>query len=191
MQRFKSKLLAHGQSGISLIEVLVTLLVMSLALLGAAGMQSIGMKLNKGGEFRGQAVFLAADLAERIEANRPATGAYLAGTYAVSTRSNARTASTTCTTGVCSSAQLALYDLAQWENAIVATLPQASWSVVESNAPTNPTPYTITISWVDRRAEAGTKGTSYAATDASSQVGLDAAGTGEKFSYTATRNVFR
>ena len=55
--------LARRQRGFSMIEVLVTLLIISLALLGTAGLQAFSMRLNQGGQFRTQAVFLVADLA--------------------------------------------------------------------------------------------------------------------------------
>ena len=53
----------YAQRGFSMIEVLVTLLIISLALLGTAGLQAYSMRLNQSGQFRTQAVFLVADLA--------------------------------------------------------------------------------------------------------------------------------
>jgi len=177
----------NTQRGFSMIEVLVTLLIISLALLGTAGLQAYSMRLNQGGQFRSLAVFLAADLAERIEANKSSAGA---GDYVVPSTSgadflaSAPTVSTACVTAACPAAALASFDLSQWQNAIATTLPQSSWSVAQVVAG-NQNTYTITISWVDRRADA-----TNAATDANSQFGSNAAGTGEKFSYTATRTVF-
>ena len=49
----------------------------------------------------------------------------------------------------------------------------------------NPLTYSITISLVDRRAD-----TTNAAFDAGSNLGSNAAGTGERFFYTATRTIF-
>ena len=162
-----------SQRGFSMIEVLVTMLIVSLALLGTAGLQAYSMRLNQGGQFRTQAVFLAADLAERIEANRAA--AVNLGAYVVAPSNAAVLPSTACLAGQppCNAAALAAFDLSQWQNAVAASLPQASWSVAQTVAG-NPSTYTITISWADRRAD-----TSYSA-----------AGTGETFSYVATRTVF-
>ena len=54
MARFRLKLPNphHAQCGFSMIEVLVTLLIISLALLGTAGLQAYSMRLNQGGQFR-------------------------------------------------------------------------------------------------------------------------------------------
>lgn len=168
-------------SGFSMIEVLVTLLIISLALLGTAGLQAYSMRLNQGGQFRSHAVFLASDLAERMEANRAAA---IAGNYVVATSSVANAISTACLDGACTAANLAAFDLSQWQNAIAATLPQSSWAVTQTVVG-NPSVYTITISWVDRQSD-----TNYAAFDAAAGTGATQAGRGERFFYTATRTIF-
>ncbi len=179
------------EGGFSMIEVLVTLLIISLALLGTAGLQAYSMRLNQGGQFRSLAVFLAADLAERLEGNK--AGA-TAGSYAVTSTTGAAyvagttSASSACVTGACNAANLAAYDLSQWQSAVAASLPQSSWSVVLTQAASGTqtqSNYTITIGWVDRRSN-----TTNAAGSSNSAVGSNAAGTGEKFSYTAGRTIF-
>ncbi len=180
-----------AEHGFSMIEVLVTLLIISLALLGTAGLQAYSMRLNQGGQFRSLAVFLAADLAERMEANKAAA---TAGSYVVTATTgaaylaSASSASSACVTGACTASSLAVYDLSQWQSAVAATLPQSSWSVAMTQAASGTqtqSNYTITIGWVDRRSN-----TTNAAADANSAVGSNAAGTGEKFSYTASRTIF-
>ena len=184
---FKQPKAGNDQRGFSMIEVLVTLRVISFALLGTAGLQAYSMRLNQGGQLRSLAVFLAADLAERMEANK--AGA-VAGAYAVASTTGATflagagDVSTACVTGTCNAAALAAFDLSQWQNAVATSLTQSSWSVVQTTTG-NPSAYTITIGWVDRRTNTKT-----AAADANSQFGSNATGTGEKFSYTATRTVF-
>ncbi len=176
----------QAQQGFSMVEVLVTLLIISLALLGTAGLQAYSMRLNQGGQFRSLAVFLAADLAERMESNKTSAvaGDYvLALTTGADYLAGAGAPSTACVTAACNPSALAAFDLSQWQSAAAATLPQSSWSVTQTGAG-NPSTYTITISWVDRRSD-----TSHAAANAASQFGSNAAGTGEKFSYTATRTV--
>ena len=169
----------RAQAGFSMIEILVTLAIISLALLGTAGLQAYSMKLNQGGQFRTQAVFLAADLAERMEANKVAA---VAGSYVLATSGAANALSTACADAACGAVALAAYDLSQWQNAVAASLPQATWTVAQTAAG-NPTTYTITISWVDRQGD-------NAAFDAGAQVGSNATGTGERFFYTATRTIF-
>jgi type IV pilus assembly protein PilV len=157
------------QRGISMIEVLVTMMIVALAMLGAVGLQAHAMRLNQGGQFRTHAVFLAGDLAERMEANKVAA---VAGDYVVAQSTTAPAVSAACSTGTCTADQLAEFDLSQWQNAVASTLPQASWSVTQSTTG-NPSTYTIVISWVDRRSK-----TEYATS-----------GSGETSSYTATRTV--
>jgi len=170
-----------------MIEVLVTLLVISLALLGTAGLQAYSMRLNQGGQFRSLAVFLAADLAERMEANRTsavAGGYVVASTLGADFLAGGAAISTACVTAACSPAALAAYDLSQWQSAVAATLPQSSWSVAQAMSGSQST-YTVTLNWVDRQTNATS-----AAADANSSFGSNAAGTGEKFSYTSSRTFF-
>ena len=159
------------QGGFSLIEVLVTLMLVAFALLGIAGLQAYSMRVNKGGQLRTQAVFLVADLAERLEANK--VGA-VAGSYVLAKTNTPPAVSTACISGSCSSDGLASYDLAQWQNMIAAALPQSSWQV-EQTTTGNPSVYTIKIWWEDRRTD-----TTYSAS---------LPGTSETFSYTATRSI--
>lgn len=56
--------------GVSLIEVLVTVVVLSIGLLGLAGLQASGTKFNHSAYMRSQAVNLAYDMADRMRANR-------------------------------------------------------------------------------------------------------------------------
>jgi type IV pilus assembly protein PilV len=170
MQSSHSRHFSNGvaQRGVSLIEILVTLMIVALAMLGAVGLQAHALRLNQGGQFRSQAVFLAGDLAERIEANKAAA---VAGSYEVADTSAAPPSSTACTAGACSEDQLADYDLALWQNAVYSALPQASW-LVERTTTGNPSVYKITIRWVDRGSN-----TTYGS-------GFD-----NTFSYVATRTV--
>lgn len=169
------------QRGFSMIEVLVTLLIISLALLGTAGLQAYSMRLNQSGQFRSQAVFLVADLAERMEANRAAA---VAGNYVQGITTTPSVLSNACSVGACNAADLAAYDLSQWENAVAGALPQSSWTVTQTVAG-NPSTYTVRVSWVDRTVD-----TTSAAFDAGADLGRNAAGTGERFFYTATRTIF-
>ena len=177
--------------GFSMIEVLVTMLIISLALLGTAGLQAYSMRLNQSGQFRTQAVFLVADLAERMEANK--AGA-VAGNYVLANSSAANASSTACLDAACVPAALANFDLSQWQNAVASTLPQSSWTVTQIVSG-NPSTYDIVVSWVDRRQEetadaSGKKGIQYSNFSASDGTGINATGTGERFFYRATRTIF-
>lgn len=169
------------QRGFSMIEVLVTLLIISLALLGTAGLQAYAMRQNQGAQFRTQAVFLVDDLAERMEANK--VGA-IAGLYEQATKTAPEPLITTCIVAACLAPELATFDLVQWENAVFAALPQATWTVTRTVVGTvnTPTVYTIRVGWVDRLVDTtNVEG---------AETGVNAAGTGERFFYTATRTIF-
>ncbi len=65
-------------SGFTLIEVLVTIVVLSIGLLGLAELQISGLRANMSSEARSKATLLASDIVERMRANPlgVAAGAY-------------------------------------------------------------------------------------------------------------------
>jgi len=134
------------QHGFSMLEILITLVIVAIALLGTAGLQINAMRVNKGGQFRTQAIFLASDMAERMEANRAEA---VLGTYAVAATSAVAAAAADCSAAACSSANLASWDINQWGTAISNVLPQPNWSITQTVAG-NPSTYSILISWTDR-----------------------------------------
>lgn len=136
------------QQGFSMIEILVTLVIIATALLGTAGLQAHALKTSKGSEFRNQAIFLSADIIERMEANKAEA---VAGNYAVAAGPGA--VNTDCDVkGTCTGPVLTAYDLANWQ-AQVAKLPSGLGSIVLTT-PGNPATYTITVSWTDRASAA-------------------------------------
>jgi type IV pilus assembly protein PilV len=159
------------QQGFSLLEVLVTLTITAIALLGAAGLQLRALQTGQSSQARSQAVLLAADLAERIEANRSEA---IKGGYQF-TKGDTLATGTDCSTAYCSSLDLRKYDINQWNAQIPLLLPQAtSWSVAGSAS--NPITYTIIINWMDRSPNA--------------TVGGDVTSSGEPMSYKSTRTVY-
>ena len=60
----------RAQSGVGLIEVLITLFVISFAVIGIVGLQMTATNSNKDAFIRSQAMVIAEDLAERMRANR-------------------------------------------------------------------------------------------------------------------------
>jgi type IV pilus assembly protein PilV len=135
------------QNGFSMIEILISLVIIAIAMLGAAGLQLNVMRLNNGSQSRTQAIFLAADMVERLEANK--VGA-VAGSYNMPTTwTNASSAAATdCTTTTCDSTNLAAWDISMWGQSIVSLLPNACWGVT-TTAVANPITYTIQIGWLD------------------------------------------
>lgn len=56
-------------AGFTLVEILITIIVLSIGLLGLAGLQINGLRVNMSSEMRSKATFLANDIAERMRAN--------------------------------------------------------------------------------------------------------------------------
>lgn len=166
------------QRGFSMIEVLVTMLIVSLALLGTSGLLTYAMRMNQGGQFRTQAVLLSSDLAERMEANRVTA---LAGGYDVA----APSADVDCAADYCSGEDLATSDLFKWQQAVAAALPQGQAAPPVHTTSGSAHTYTIRISWVDRQ-----ENTTNAAYNAGTGLGTNSGGTGERFFYTATRTFY-
>ncbi len=71
----KSTTLLRRAAGVTLIEVLISLLVLSIGLLGVAALQSFTLKANQGAYFRTQAVNQAYEVADFIRSNRGAPDA--------------------------------------------------------------------------------------------------------------------
>lgn len=68
------------QAGTSLLEVLIAVVVLSVGLLGLAGLQVAGLRVNQGAMQRSQATMLAYDVLDRMRGARTAA---LAGNYDV------------------------------------------------------------------------------------------------------------
>ena len=142
-------------SGFTLIEVLIAMLVLALGLLGLAGLQANSLANNQSAYQRTQATLLAYDMADRIRAN-PAESTDRAKSNPSTLASSAYVASGTqtaqsgcLTTSGCTPAQLAQNDRAQWLANIAANLPSGT-GVIGVNAATQI--FTITISWDDNKS---------------------------------------
>lgn len=139
--RMKTTRLPRRQAGMSMIEVLVAIVVISLGLLGLAGLQATGLKNNFSAHSRAQAMQYAQDMLDRMRTNRTAA---LAGSYNLTLAANAPA----CSTAIpC--------DLADWM-ADVATLPDGDASISLPAAGVA----RIDVQWNDSRAGgAGAVGT--------------------------------
>lgn len=145
-----------SQRGVSMMEVLIALVLLTTALLGATALQLTGLHNNRSAYYRSQASLLAYDYADRIRIN---AGYALADSarYEVDTTSPAVPSATSCapTLNGCSDAQIRDIDLREWyENFLDVTgigqdgadyrpvLPSGAAEVEANGAD-----YTITISW--------------------------------------------
>lgn len=127
----------HKETGATLIEVLVAMVVLAIGLLGLAGLQATSIQSNHSAYYRSQATLLASDLADRMRANRTEalTDAYLIDFPTPST-SNSVTGTS------------AEKDIAEWLNQLARTLPEGTGKVEK-----NSTLVTISIRWNDTRGQ--------------------------------------
>lgn len=134
------------QRGFNLIEVMVAVVVLSIGLLGLAGLQVLGLRYNHQSYERTQATILINDIIDRMRANPDGASA---GDYVSAAPTSLPTTYTGCfsSTSYCTSTQVAAYDLNEWRNAIAAQrmLTQGSGAISRSG-----TRYTVTIRWVEK-----------------------------------------
>jgi type IV pilus assembly protein PilV len=125
------------QRGFSLIEVLVSMFIVSLGILALSGLMQASSRYGKTSELRSTATLLANDLADHIRANpvgaSQASYNLTAGYLAVPTITVP--SPTTCTqASPCSANQLAAVDVYNWLTRVNATLPGGD-AFVEYHAP--------------------------------------------------------
>lgn len=107
-------------SGITLIEVLVTVAVIGIGLLGLAGLQARALRDASTAMIRSQATSLGQELADRIRANPNGGDNYeLASTDAFCAARDAGSVAS-CTSAVCTAAQQAAADLHKWAQSVDA-----------------------------------------------------------------------
>jgi type IV pilus assembly protein PilV len=128
-----------------MLEVMVALLLVSMALLGQARLLAGSLRVAKGADNRMQAVLLSAELAERMENNRDAARA---GAYVQAAGSTPATMQVDCNSFPCTATELASFDLAQWETRVAALLPAATWELDQDA--TDSSRYTIILTWQER-----------------------------------------
>ncbi len=143
--------------GFTLIEVLVSMIILALGLLGLASLQGISLKNNQDAYLFSQANALAYEMSDRIKANKLG---WTTGTIP--------TAATACTTGCnsstasCTTAQMAAFDYCYWKQktttilssgatAVITATPKTGSATCTSNNPpatvSSPTTLCLTMTW--------------------------------------------
>lgn len=119
-----------AQFGFSLIEVLVAIIVLSVGMLGAVGMQSAALQANKESKNQAAAVTFARELGERMRGNHSvaikddaAVNPYLFDTMLTGTSSVAAFTVNCFTTGCSNPKDAATWDVADWRGRVFDALP--------------------------------------------------------------------
>ncbi len=124
--------------GFSLVEVLIALIILSVGMLGIAGLYVQSMQAGRTSMFRHNAVTLAGDIADRIRANPAAGAAYEAAVGADNSCVNG---------GVnCSPAQMAAHDIDLWQEQADDSLPNGKVTVTVDSSVVPPS-YEIKVGW--------------------------------------------
>ncbi len=128
-------------NGFSLIEVLITILIVSFGLLSMAALVVSGARGNNVAYYRSVASKQTEDIADRMRANIAgvAAGAYDGLIASIPSSSD-------CGASACNPAQIAAYDHAQWNTANARLLPGGVGTVTGSLA----AGYLITLMWAEK-----------------------------------------
>jgi len=132
----------RAQHGMTLIEVLVTLVLISVGLLGVAALQLTSLKNNQESYVRSQAAMLAADVLDRMRSNQ--TG-FNAGNYDMTNDATGFDQAGTSGTA-------AATDIAAWQASINRLLP-GSDADAAGRIVRNGRIVTITIRWREREEQ--------------------------------------
>ena len=135
---------AH-QRGFTLIEILVTVIILAIGLLGLAGLQLGGLRYSFSAYQRSQATIMANDIADRMRANRTVAEA---GSYDIDIGDDPDEVDCTGNGANCSPEDMAAADVYEWKQALEDTLPSGDGSIANNGGT-----FTITIQWDDTRGE--------------------------------------
>jgi len=145
------KISRYKQNGFVLLEVLISMVILALGLLGLAGLQ-LGVQNTETDSYqRAQAILLTEDMADMLSSNRVNAASYVTGTATPVGTGDSQPANCTGLTGVQN-------DLCTWSNMLKGTSETISSSGVNVGAMTdargcieyvsgNPDVYRVTVAW--------------------------------------------
>ena len=115
--------------GYALLEALVAVVVTSVGFIGAARLQTLGMKMTSSAQYRQKAVLLTSQMMDRVRANR--TG------YGLGAYDNPAVGSKACLSDIagCTPATLAVADMTEWSDDIAGQLPGGSGVICVDSTP--------------------------------------------------------
>ena len=160
--------------GFTMLEVLISLLIISIGMLGLASLQALSLKNGQSAYYRSVATQLAYDLSDRMRGN--ITGVLGNGYNRTGINTDYATAVAACgTTAGCVAASLAQNDAYEWQQLVAALLPGGEGIVCmdsqpndgtsglnhgcDGTIPANPNErplHAVKIWWLDDRSAANT-----------------------------------
>ena len=132
------------QRGVTIVEGLVALVILSVGMLGIASLYVTSLKTGRTALLRTHAVNLVNDMIDSIRANGSARAA-----YDLADRTGEDPTAISCgDDGVCTQAEIAERDLASWLEAVQKTLPGATGNIdFEAAAGGVPDVYVVSVEW--------------------------------------------
>jgi len=132
--------------GFTIVEVLVSMVILAIGVLGLGVMQITSLQNTQGGQMRSQATILAYDMIDTMRTNSPSvtSGAYNIG-FADETP-----AATECygAEANCTSAEMATSDINHWRTSLAASLPSGNGFIAAGDAGTT-NRVSVIITWID------------------------------------------
>ena len=128
-------------AGFTLVEVLIAMIILSVGMLGIAGLYLQSIQAGRTSVFRHHAITLAGDIADRIRAN-PSAGV----NYQAAGQDNG------CVDGTvdCTPTEMAQNDIAVWDAQAASSLPSGQVAIAfTDNAGLAPDTYQITVTWTE------------------------------------------
>ena len=147
------------QMGTSLLEVLISMVLLTVGLLAMAGLSASSASYNKLSQIRGTAAMLVNDYAERARTNRAGfdAGGYANNSaYAFTKTLNTLSGCSDAVSSPCTAATLATYDQNEWQNLLRTRLPGGDAYVITSlTATTQQRDMDIWIMWTEKQLDTG------------------------------------
>lgn len=123
----------------TMIEILITVLVLAIGLTGVMAMESLAIKTNHQAYMRTQALLQAQEMADRMHANLKGVND---GNYIMATTPT--TPTTNCLSASCNPSEMATFDKWEWDQGNKKLLPDSTAAIsYDAVAET----HTITINW--------------------------------------------
>lgn len=158
------------QSGFTLIEVLISVFVLALGVIGAAGMQLVAMRTGQQSGLQTVAVQLATEMADNMrqnatEMNKPDSDNPYLFEYNSSAADPDSAGKFCYGNTACNSAELASFDISGWQTRLKAGLPggravicrdetpwdasggKLTWECASTIASVNSVPYVVKVGW--------------------------------------------
>ena len=131
-----------AQTGFTLIEVMIALLVLAFGLMGLAGLQATGIKNNNSAYVRSIAAQYAAEISDRMRANTAID---------YSTITAAPHSACKATAG-CTTTEMAENDMQEWQDGLAASLPLGAGTVTPIAVSNPDKAFVVNIFWDDERS---------------------------------------